>query len=333
MKYIVNVNSVIRNTVVTLSRMGRSAVRVGFIGLGKMGRGMADNLQRAGFGLVVSDLSREAAAVQIQNGAEWADTPRELASRCDVVLTSLPTPADVRAVSSGQDGLIAGMRAGTAWFDLSTNSVAEVRALHAELADRGVYFLDAPVSGGPAGAASGQLAIWVGGDQKAFDAHTDLLAAMSDAPRYVGEIGAGTIAKLVHNMASAAIGAVMAEVLTVGVKSGLEPLPLWEAIRTGAAGRMRSFDNIKRFLQGTLDPPSFELRLLQKDVGLALQLGRDESVPMRLCNLVFSDITEAMNRDWQDRDSQSFLVLQQERAGLPPFQLDPEELNDALGRS
>jgi 3-hydroxyisobutyrate dehydrogenase len=109
-------------------------------------------------------------------------------------------------------------------------------------------------------------------------------------------------------------------------------LPLWEAIRSGAAGRMRSFDNIGRLLQNQLDPPSFALRLVQKDIALALQLGREVSVPMRLCNLVGQDITEAMNRGWEGRDSQSFLVLQQERAGVEPFSLTAEQMQAAMAR-
>lgn len=306
-------------------------MKIGFIGLGLMGRGMAANLQKAGHELVVNDLSRQAASQFLENGASWADTPRALAEASDVVFTSLPTPKDVEAVGFGESGLAAGFRKGAAWFDLSTNAVDVVRRLHAKLAEQGVDFLDAPVSGGPGGAASGKLAIWVGGDKAAFDRCKPVLDAMSDAARYIGPIGAGSIAKLVHNMASTAINAVMAEVLTMGVKAGLEPLPLWEAIRTGAAGRMRSFDNVgKRFLQGRLDPPNFALRLVQKDIALALQLGREVSVPMRLCNLVAQDLMEAMNRDWGGRDSQSFLVLQQERAGAPPFALTADEVNHVM---
>jgi 3-hydroxyisobutyrate dehydrogenase len=135
-------------------------------------------------------------------------------------------------------------------------------------------------------------------------------------------------------MASTAINAVMAETITMGVKAGLDPLPLWEAIRTGAAGRMRSFDNVsRRFLQGRLDPPSFALRLVHKDVTLALQLAREVSVPMRLCNMVAQDITEAINRGWGGRDSQSFLVLQQERAGVPPFAATEDEINTIVART
>jgi 3-hydroxyisobutyrate dehydrogenase-like beta-hydroxyacid dehydrogenase len=309
-------------------------MKIGFIGLGMMGRGMAANLQKAGHALVVNDLTRQAASHHLENGATWAQTPRAVAEACDLVFTSLPTPADVEDVGLGAQGLAAGLRAGAAWFDLSTNAVDVVRRLHAAFAAKGVDFLDAPVSGGPAGAASGRLAIWVGGDKAVFDRHKTVLDAMSDQARYIGPIGAGSIAKLVHNMASTAMNAVMAEVLSMGVKAGVEPLALWEAIRTGSAGRMRSFDNVsRRFLQGRFDPPNFQLRLIQKDVLLALQLARESSVPMRLCNLVAQDITEAMNRGWSGRDSQSFLLLQQERAGIPPIALSEEQVKGVLERS
>jgi 3-hydroxyisobutyrate dehydrogenase len=306
-------------------------MKIGFIGLGMMGRGMAANLQKAGHALVVNDLTRQAASHHLENGATWAQTPRAVAEACDLVFTSLPTPADVEDVGLGAQGLAAGLHAGAAWFDLSTNAVDIVRRLHAAFAAQGVDFLDAPVSGGPAGAASGRLAIWVGGDKAVFDRHKAVLDAMSDQARYIGPIGAGSIAKLVHNRASTAMNAVMAEVLSMGVKAGVEPLALWEAIRTGSAGRMRSFDNVsRRFLQGRFDPPNFQLRLIQKDVLLALQLARESSVPMRLCNLVAQDITEAMNRGWSGRDSQSFLLLQQERAGIPPIALTEEQVKGVL---
>jgi len=309
-------------------------MKIGFIGIGMMGRGLAANLQKAGHALVVHDLTRQAASAHLANGATWADTPRAVAQACDLVFTSLPTPADVEDVASGEQGLAAGFRQGAAWFDLSTNAVDVVRRLNATFAAKGVDFLDAPVSGGPAGAASGKLAIWVGGDKAVFDRHKAVLDAMADQARYIGPAGAGSIAKLVHNMASAAMNAVMAEVLTMGVKAGLEPLPLWEAIRTGSAGRMRSFDNVgRRFLLGRFDQPNFQLRLIQKDVLLALQLARESSVPMRLCNLVAQELAEAMNRGWSGRDSQSFLLLQQERAGIPPIALSEEQVKGVMERS
>ena len=304
---------------------------IGFIGLGQMGRGMASNLQKAGHRLVVNDLSEQAASPYLAKGARWAVTPRAVAEGCELVFTSLPTPADVESVALGENGLAAGLRKGAAWFDLTTNSLDMVKRMHAALAEKGVAFLDAPVSGGPGGAASGKLAIWVGGDKAVFDHHKPVLDAMADRARYIGAIGAGTIAKLTHNMASAAINAVMGEVLSVGVKAGLEPAALWEAIREGGAGRMRSFDNVgNRFLPGRFDPPSFQLRLLQKDVSLAMQLARDAEVPVRLCNMVWNEITEAVNRGWGGRDSQSFLLLQLERAKLQPFAVPAERIKEIV---
>ncbi len=139
----------------------------------------------------------------------------------------MPTPADVRNAGFGPRGLVEGMAPGTVWLDLSTNSVDVVRQIHAELAPKGIHFIDAPVSGGPAGAASGQLAIWCGGEREVYDRCLPWLEKMADQPRYIGDIGAGTIAKLVNNMASTAIISVLAEALSMGVKAGLEPGPLW----------------------------------------------------------------------------------------------------------
>jgi 3-hydroxyisobutyrate dehydrogenase len=307
-------------------------MKVGFIGLGAMGRGIAANLQRAGFDLVVHDVSKAAAESLLHYGAVWKSTPAELATECTLIFTSLPTPADVEQVGLRADGLASGASPGTAWFDLSTNGLSTVRELRRLLSERNVDFLDAPVSGGPAGAASGKLAIWVGGTRSVFEQYKPVLDAIADEPRYIGEIGSGTIAKLVNNMASTAINTVMAEVLTMGVRAGLDLLPLWAAIRSSVAGRKRTYDNIaRRMLQGRFDPPNFALRLLQKDISLALQVGREHGVPMKLCSLVAEDIAEAMDRNWGGRDSQSFLLLQQERAGVPPFKLTDAEVASVLG--
>jgi len=296
-----------------------------------MGAGMAANLQKAGHQLVVHDLSRQAASQHLANGATWAASPRAVAEAVDIVFTSLPTPADVEKVGTGEDGLATGFRKGAAWFDLSTNAVSVVRALHAQLAEQGVDVLDAPVSGGPSGANSGRLAIWVGGDKAVLDKYKSVLEAMGDAARYIGPIGAGSIAKLVHNAAGAAVSTVLAEVFTMGVKAGVEPLPLWEAIRQGAGGRARLFDRMSRgFLTGTYDPPDFALRLLHKDVSLACQLARDVNVPMRLTNLAHQELTEALNRGWAQRDSRVSMLLQQERAGIDKIAVSPDRLKAVL---
>ena len=305
-------------------------MKIGFIGLGMMGRGMAANLQKAGHELVVNDLSQKAAAAFLDKGAVWAATPKALASQVGLVFTSLPTPADVETVCNGPEGLAAGFRPGTAWFDFSTNSLTVVRRLNEQLKPTGVDFLDAPISGGPGGAASGKLAILVGGDRAVWEKHEAVMRQMADKAQYIGAIGAGTITKLAHNMASTAIKACIAEVLTMGVKAGMDPLELWRAMRSGAAGRMRGFDNVQRFLSGNVEDPSFALRLMQKDINLALQLGRELDVPMRVCAAVGQDVHEAMARGWGGHDSQAVLVLQAERAGIPRIAIAEADIKAVL---
>ena len=293
-------------------------MKVGFIGLGTMGASMASNLQKkGGHELVVNDVRREAAAPHLAAGAVWADTPCQVAEAAHVVFTSLPGPVEVEAVAIGPDGLIQGMRPGGALFDLSTNSPTLVRRLEALFKDKGFHVLDAPVSGGPKGAKSGKLALWVGGDRQVYDRYKPVLDAIGDQPYYVGPIGAGSVAKLVHNCAGYAMQTAFAEVFTMGVKAGVDPLTLWKAVRQGAGGRRRTFDGLAdQFLPGTFDPPAFALKLAHKDVSLATALAREVGVPMRLANLTLEELTEALNRGWAQRDSRVAMLLQEERAGV-----------------
>jgi 3-hydroxyisobutyrate dehydrogenase len=290
-------------------------MKVGFIGIGTMGASMALNVRAKGYDLVVNDIRREAAAPHLKAGAVWADSARKVAEAADVVFTSLPGPKEVQAVA---EDLLAGMRKGTAWFDLSTNSPTVVRRLSARFAEKGIAMLDAPVSGGPSGAKSGKLALYVSGDRGAFDRHKAVLDAIGDQAIYVGPVGSGTVAKLVHNCAGYAILAALAEVMTMGVKAGVEPLALWAAIRQGAFGRRRSFDRLaEQFLIARFDPPAFALELAHKDVTLATEVGREFHVPMKIANTVLQEMTEAMNREgWGKRDSRIFMLLQEERAGV-----------------
>ena len=305
-------------------------MRVGFIGLGTMGAGMASNLAKAGYELVVHDARKEAAEPFLNNRAVWAESPRELAELVDVTFLSLPGPAEVQGVAEGHEGLVEGMNPGSVVFDLSTNSPTVVRNLHLEFAKKGCHILDAPVSGGPAGAHSGKLALWVGGDEQIFDKYRTVLDSMGDQVAYIGPVGAGSVAKLVHNCAGYTIQAALGEVFTMGVKAGVEPLALWEAVRQGVLGRRRTFDGlINQFLPGIYDPPAFALRLAHKDVALATALGREKGVPMRLSNLALEEMTEALNRGWGNSDSRSSLKLQIERAGVE-VAVDPERLKAAL---
>jgi 3-hydroxyisobutyrate dehydrogenase len=307
-------------------------MKIGFIGLGLMGSSMALNARAGGHELTVHDLRREAAAPHLAAGAKWADTPRLAADGADVVFTSLPGPREVESVALADAGLLGGMRAGAAWFDLTTNSPSLIRRLHERFTARGLHLLDAPVSGGPKGARTRKLALWVGGDRAVFDRHKPVLDAIGDQAMYVGPIGAGSVAKLVHNCAGYAIQTALAEVFSLGVKGGVDPLALWQAVRQGALGRRRTFDRlVDQYLPNSYEPPQFTLRLAHKDVTLATELGRELGVPMRVANLALAEMTEALNRGWSERDSRVSMVLQNERAGVT-IQVPKDTLKDALER-
>ena len=295
-------------------------MRLAFIGLGTMGGRMAANLQRAGHEVRAHDLRRV-------EGFNWFAAAPDAVQDCELVFTSVPGPDDVDAVAAKLKPVL---RSGTAWFDLSTNSPSRVRRLHADLAKQGVQFLDAPVSGGPSGAQSGKLAIWVGGDRATYERFESALRAIGDQPLYIGAIGAGTVAKLAHNCGSFAIHAAMAEVFTLGVKAGVDPLSLFRALRQGASGRKRTFDRLaEHFLPGKYDPAAFSLRLAHKDARLALELARETGVPMRIGQIALDELSRAVERGWIDRDFRIAMTLQEERAGVD-VRVAPEKLRAAL---
>ena len=297
-------------------------MRIGFAGVGVMGAPMAANLARAGHALRVNDLRRIEVA-----GASWADSPAAAVADAEIVFTSLPGPAEVEALAR-QIG--PSLPRGAAWFDLTTNSPACVRRVHGQMQTRGVQFLDAPVSGGPTGAQSGKLALWVGGDQPSFERHLGVLRAIGDQPIYVGPIGAGSVAKLAHNAASFTVQTALAEIFTLGVKAGVEPLALFKALRQGATGRKRTFDRLaEQFLPGKYDPPGFALRLAHKDLGLALELAREVGVPMQVAQVAMGEFEEALRRGWGERDSRVTMLLQEERAGVSP-RVPAEKLREVL---
>jgi 3-hydroxyisobutyrate dehydrogenase len=305
-------------------------MKIGFIGLGTMGARIAANLQKAGYKLIVNDVQKDSAKCHLAAGAEWAETPYEVAKQSEVVFTSLPGPLEVEEVVFGKYGLLKGAHAGMAYFDFSTNSPTMIHRVHAAMKECGAQAFDAPVSGGPKGAETAKLAIWVGGDQLTYDKYKKVLEAIGDQIAYIGDVGTATVAKLVHNLAGYGIQTVMAEVFTMGVKAGMDPLELWKAIRQGTLGRRRMFDRIPdQFLVNKYDPPAFALKLAHKDVTLAVGLGRELGVPMRLSNLVLEEMTETLNRGWGNRDSRVTMVLQQERAGVT-IACDPDAVQAVL---
>ena len=224
------------------------------------------------------------------------------------------------------------MKDGSAYFDLSTNSPTLVRELNRRFAEKHVYMLDAPVSGGPRGAASGRLALWVGGDEQIFNRHKKVLDAIGDQARYIGPIGAGSVAKLVHNCAGYAIQTLPGRGLHDGGQGRGRTAG---AVGGGAARRRRrrrTFDALgDHFLTDNYDPPDFALRLAHKDVTLATELARELKVPMPMANLAHGELTAALNRGWEGRDSRVAMNLQKERAGVT-IKVDPADIKAAIER-
>jgi len=293
-------------------------MRIGFIGLGNMGGPMALNVQKAGHSLVVSDIKPELAKPHIGQGATWAATPKEVAEASEIVFTSLPGPREVELVTLGDQGLIEGMARGAVYVDLSTSSATLIRRIHRAFADRGVDVLDAPVSGGVPGARSGKLAVLVGGDEAVYRRVKPVLDAIGDKAMHVGEIGCGTVAKLVHNTVSACARMAIAEGMTLGVKAGVKPEALLDALQKSSFGQGRVLKEMipDIVFPGAFEPAKFALALLRKDVGLTTELAREYHVPMLIAALAEQQLEEGLRRGWGQRDSNTLFCLQEERAGV-----------------
>jgi 3-hydroxyisobutyrate dehydrogenase len=207
-----------------------------------------------------------------------------------------------------------------------------IRELHAELAKKELIFLDAPVSGGPTGAASGKLVIWTSGDEATFKKYAPVLSCMSDDVQFLGAVGAASVAKLVHNCMGYMFNSAIAEVFSMGVKAGVEAPTLFKALRSGAMGRRRTFDGLPtHFLSGAYEPAKFSLKLAHKDVTLANELGREVDLDMQFATLTLAQMSEALDRGWGDKDSRIAMLLAQEQAGVD-VRCDPDTLKDILNR-
>ena len=293
-------------------------MRIGFIGLGNMGGPMAMNLLKAGHELTVHDLRREAAEPQLAAGATWADGAKAVAEASELTFTSLPGPPEVEEVALGPGGVLAGAVEGSVYIDLSTNSPTLLRSIHARFAERGVEVLDAPVSGGVVGATAGTLAVMVGGDAARYEQLKPVLESIGDKVSYIGGIGSGMVAKLVHNMTSICSRMAIAEGLTLAAKAGVDPHVMQKVLQDGAFGQGNFLNHslTDTVFAERWDPPSFALRLSRKDLGLATQLGREVQVPMAHAALAEQEMVAALGRGWGDLDSNIFFRLQQERSGV-----------------
>src|SRR5947209_19983012 len=293
-------------------------MRVGFIGLGNMGAPMASFVRQAGFPLVVHDLRRSAAAPVLDRGGVWAESPGAVAAQCDVVCVCVPGPPEMRAVTLGAGGVLEGARSGVVVIDHTTNDPTVVRDVGAALATRGAQLLDAPLDGGREGALEGQLTLFVGGDAAILRSVKPVLDTFSKSVVWVGELGAGSITKIVHNALAMSIDLLLAECLTLGAKAGVAVPRLVAAFREGCIVSHNM--TFTRRMPATLFRGDFAARfalaLAYKDFRLAGDLATQHGVPTRLLDLCQMELLEAMNRGWGDQDRIKASTLQEERAGV-----------------
>lgn len=293
-------------------------MQVGFIGLGNMGRPLAGWVLKAGFPLVVHDIRAETAAPLLEQGATWADSPRELAARCEVVCTCLPGPPEMQAVTLGPRGIVEGLRPASVYIDHTTNSPEVVRQVGATIAARQAAMLDAPLDGGREGALEGQLTLFVGGDEAVLHRVRPVLQAFSRSVVWVGDLGAGSVTKLVHNALAMSIDLLLTECLTLGAKAGVTVPRLIEAFRQGCivSENMTFTKRMPATLFRGDFAARFALKLAYKDFRLASELAARHGVPTRLIDLCQMELLEAMNRGWGDQDRTVASTLQEERAGV-----------------
>ena len=259
--------------------------RIGYIGLGLMGSGIARNLMKAGHTLVVHNRSRAIVDQFVGEGAAPATSPREVAEQSDFVFTNLPDTPDVELVALGPDGIIEGAHEGMIFIDNSTIKPETARLIAERFAEVGVMALDAPVSGGDIGARAGTLSIMVGGPKEAFDRTLPVLEAMGKTITWVGESGAGQIAKVANQIVVGGTMVAMAEALVLAQKSGVDPERVVQAISRGAA-QCWALDNKPQKLFKRNLSPGFKAYMQAKDLKIVVDTGRTYEVPIPLSSIV-----------------------------------------------
>lgn len=244
-------------------------MKIGFIGLGIMGKPMSKNLLKAGYSLVVRDNNATSEAELIELGATSAKTAKEVAQQVDVVITMVPNSPQVKEVCLGENGIIDGAKPGLIVIDMSSIAPLASREVHAALAEKGIKMLDAPVSGGEPKAIEGTLSVMVGGDKAVFDQCYDIMKAMAGSVVHTGEIGAGNVTKLANQVIVALNIAAMSEALSLATKAGVDPELVYQAIRGGLAGSTVLDAKAPMVLDRNFKP-GFRIDLHIKDLANAL---------------------------------------------------------------
>lgn len=254
-------------------------MKIGFIGLGIMGKPMAENLIKAGHQLVVCDRNESAAEDLKKSGAETAADGAAVAGLCRVIITMVPDSPQVRQVVLGEDGIIETAAPGTTVIDMSSIDPMESKAIGAKLAEKGIDMLDAPVSGGEPKAIDGTLSVMVGGRKETYEYFRELLLAMAASVVYVGSLGSGNVAKLANQIVVASNIAAVSEALTFAKKAGTDPRLVYEAIRGGLAGSTVMDAKAPMMLKGDFKP-GFRVELHIKDLNNALNAAHAVSAPV-----------------------------------------------------
>jgi 2-hydroxy-3-oxopropionate reductase len=288
--------------------------RVGFIGLGIMGKPMARNLIKAGYPLVVHNRSQGAVKELAGEGVTAARSPREVAEQSDVVITMLPDSPDVRRVVLGSGGVLEGVRAGMLFVDMSTIAPATTREVYEALRAARVQSLDAPVSGGEVGAKEGGLSIMVGGETEAFERALPLFRVMGKNIVHIGDAGAGQVTKACNQIVVGLTIQAVAEALTLAKKSGVDPARVREALLGGFAQSRILELHGQRIIDSTFEP-GFRIRLHRKDLGIALQTGRELSLPLMSTAQVAELMNALIARGDGDLDHSALALLLEQMGG------------------
>ena len=256
-------------------------MKIGFIGLGIMGKPMSKNLLKAGHELVVCDFNKDAVAEVVAAGAKEGANGAEIAKECDVIITMLPNSPHVRSVALGENGIVEGAHEGTVLIDMSSIDPVESKKIGAELAKKGIEMLDAPVSGGEPKAIDGTLSVMVGGKKELFDKYYDMLMVMAGSVVYVGELGSGNVAKLANQIVVAVNIAAVGEALSFAKKAGTDPELVYQAIRGGLAGSTVMDAKAPMMLSRNFKP-GFRIELHIKDLTNALNAAHAIAAPVPL---------------------------------------------------
>lgn len=296
---------------------GKQEAKVGFIGLGNMGEPMVKNLLAAGFDVAVMPNRRQQPALRLaQRGARVVNTPREVAQDADFVITMLPNLPDVEQVILGEKGVVAGAKPGLILLNMGTLSPSGIQRLAQQLELRDIFVCDAPVSGGPARAQDGTLTIMPGADFEVYQSTRPLLEAIGENIFYTGELGTGQVVKLCNNLAAATLLAISSEVLTMGVKAGVDADTLREVMLKATGANFQLEHWMPKNVLVDRYQPGFALRLMYKDLGLARDLGKEQGAPLFIGNLIYDLYGQFMDSDAKDADFSVISTIYQDAANV-----------------